>query len=338
MTLLITQDIIERLYSVEQAIPVIEKTFAMAGRGTTENPARFVLPLQDGFMRIGAAALHEKKVVGFKLWANFGSGPSQSWNYLFSSESGELLAIMHAYSLGRFRTSAATAVAVKYLARPDASSIGLFGTGRLAQSQIRAVTAVRSIKWVKAYSRTEKSRLAFCEEASRKLGIPFSPAKSPQEAAGDVDIILTITNSHYPVVHGKWMTRPGLVLGIGANQWFEREIDHDLVKSAGLIVVDHKEQAKHESGDLLWAAAHGVMSWDRVRELGEIVIGHVKLPDLGRSTVLFESHGIAIEDVAVSVEVYELARAQGLGTEISLNLGKARSELVSPGVTVPVRR
>jgi ornithine cyclodeaminase/alanine dehydrogenase len=338
MTLLITQDIIERLYSVEQAIPAIEKTFAMAGRGTTENPARFVLPLEDGFMRMGAAALHERKVMGFKLWANFGSGPSQSWNYLFSLETGELLAIMHAYSLGRFRTSAATAVAVKYLARSDASSLGLFGTGRLAESQVRAVAAVRSIKRVKAYSRTEKSRGTFCEEASRNLGIPFSPAKSPEEAARDVDIILTITNSHQPVVQGKWVTKPGLVLGIGANQWFEREIDHELVKSAGLIVVDHKEQAKRESGDLLWAASHGVMSWDRVRELGEVVVGHVKLPDLDRTTVLFESHGIAIEDVAVSAEVYELARAQGLGTEISLNLGNARSELVSPGVTVPVRR
>jgi ornithine cyclodeaminase/alanine dehydrogenase len=338
MTLLITQDIIERLYSVEQAIPVIEDAFAMAGRGGTENPARFVLPVGDGFMRMGAAALHEKKVMGFKLWANFGSGPSQSWNYLFSTETGELLAIMHAYSLGRFRTSAATAVAAKYLARSNASTIGLYGTGRLAESQIRAVAAVRPIKKVKAYSRTPKSREAFSAEATKTLGFPVVAAATPEEAAADVDIVLTITNSHHPVFHGTWLTKPALVLGIGANQWFEREINEDLIRSAGLIVVDHKEQAKRESGDLLWAAAHGALSWDRVRELGDIVVGNYKLPDLNATSVLFESHGIAIEDVAVSAAVYEIAVAKGLGTQVNLTLGKARSELVSPGVTTPVRR
>ena len=146
MTLLVTQDIVESLFSVEQAIPVIEDTFRMAGRGTTDNPPRFVMPLEDGFLRFGAAALHDKKVLGFKLWANFGSGPSNSWNYLYSTQTGELLAIMHAYSLGRFRTSATTAVAAKYLSRAKASSIGLFGTGRLAEAQLRAVAAVRPIK------------------------------------------------------------------------------------------------------------------------------------------------------------------------------------------------
>ncbi len=338
MTLLISQDIIEQLYSVEQAIPVIEDTFRMAGQGATNNPPRFVMPLEEGFMRMGAAAIHDKKVMGFKLWANFGSGPSHSWNYLFSLETGELLAILHAYSLGRFRTSATTAVAAKYLARSGASSIGLYGTGRLAESQLRAVAAVRPIRKVKAWSRTAKSREAFCVEASKSLGVDVSPASAPEDAARDVDIVLTITNSHAPVVFGKWMTRPGLVLGIGANQWFEREVDEELIRTAGLVVVDNKGQAKIESGDLLWAAAHGVLNWDRVRELGDVVAGATPLPDPDKHTILFESHGIAIEDVAVSAAVYELARAKGLGREVDLTLGKARSELVSPGVDTPVRR
>lgn len=338
MTLLVTQDTIESLYSVEQAIPVIEDTFRMAGNGTTTNPVRFVMPIEDGFMRMGAAAIHDKRVMGFKLWANFGSGPSNSWIYLFSIDTGELLAIMHSYSLGRFRTSATTAVAAKYLARQGASSIGLFGTGRLAESQLRAVAAVRPIKTVKAYSRTPKSREAFSAVASKNLEIAVTPAASPEEAAADVDIILTITNSHTPVVQGKWLTRPTCVLAIGANQWFEREIDGDLVGKADLIVADHKEQAKRESGDLLWAEAHGIVNWDRVRELGDVVVGRVPVPDPSTSTVLFESHGIAIEDVAVAYAVYEIVRAKGLGSKVDLVLGKARSEFVSPGVDVPVRR
>ena len=338
MTLLISQDIIEQLYSVEQAIPLIEETFRMAGQGMTDNPPRFVMPLEEGFMRMGAAAIRDKKVMGFKLWANFGSGPSHSWNYLFSLVSGELLAILHAYSLGRFRTGATTAVAAKYLARSGASSIGLYGTGRLAESQLRAVAAVRPVKKVKAFSRAAKSREAFAEAASKSLAIEVTPAASAEETARDVDIVLTITNSHAPVVFAKWMTRPGLVLAIGANQWYEREIDEELVRSAGLVVVDNKGQAKTESGDLLWAAAHGLLNWDRVRELGDIVAGNARLPDLERHTILFESHGVAIEDVAVSADVYELARAKGLGREVNLTLGKARSEIVSPGVDKPVRR
>jgi ornithine cyclodeaminase/alanine dehydrogenase-like protein (mu-crystallin family) len=338
MTLLITQEIVQELFSVEQAIPVIEETFRMAGEHTTENPPRFVMPAGDGFMRMGAAAIHDKKVMGFKLWANFGSGPSQSWNYLFSLETGELLAILHAYTLGQFRTSATTAVAAKYLARKGACSIGLYGTGRLAEAQLRAVRAVRPITHVKAWSRTQKSREAFCEAASKNLGIEVIPATSAEDAARDVDIILTITNAHQPVVFGKWMTRPGLVLAIGANQWFEREVDEELVHGARLVVVDNKGQAKQESGDLMWAAAHGLLNWDRVRELGDIVAGATPLPDPDANTILFESHGIAIEDVAVSAAVYELAKARGLGREVDLNLGKARSELTSPGVDKPVRR
>lgn len=338
MTLLITQDMIESLYSVEQAIPVIEDTFRIAGNGGTTNPARFVMPIEDGFMRMGAAAIHDRQVMGFKLWANFGSGPSNSWIYLFSIATGELLAIMHSYSLGRFRTSATTAVAAKYLARAGARSIGLFGTGRLAESQLRAVAAVRPIKAVKAYSRTEKAREAFSAVASRNLGLAVTPAATPEEAAADVDIILTITNSHHPVVHGQWLTRPACVLAIGANQWFEREIDGDLVRAASLIVADNKEQAQKESGDLMWAVANGITNWDRVRELGDVVVGRIKVPDPDTSTVLFESHGIAIEDVAVAHAVYEIAKAKGLGQHVDLTLGKARSELVSPGVDLPVRR
>lgn len=338
MTLLLTQDICERLFSVEQAIPVIEDTFRVAGQGDVTNPPRFVMPIEDGFMRMGAAALHDKRVMGFKLWANFGSGPSNSWNYLFSLDTGELLAILHAYSLGRFRTSATTAVAAKHLSRPNARTIGLYGTGRLAESQIRAVRAVRPIERIKAYSRTSEAREAFAEEASRSLGLEVEAMPTPAAAAADADIILTVTNSHTPVVQANWLTRPATVLAIGANQWFEREIDEDIVRSAAMVVVDHKEQARQESGDLLWAEAHGALSWDRVRELGEIVCGRTRLPDPECGTVLFESHGIAIEDVAVSAAVYEIAREQGLGTEVNLSLGNARSEIVSAGRTAPVRR
>jgi alanine dehydrogenase len=338
LTLLITKDEVERVFSIEQTIPVIEEAFRMAGEGTTDNPPRFCMPLEDGFMRFGPAALQEKGFVGFKLWANFGSGPARGWNFLFSRETGELLAILHSYSLGRMRTSATTAVAAKYLSRRDAGSIGIYGTGRLAEAQIRAIRAVRPISFVKAYSRTEASRNAFCEEASSRLNLKVIPCASPEEAASDVDIVVSITSSQTPVVFEKWITRACLVLAIGANQWYEREIDAQIVRVAKMVVVDDKEQAKREGGDLLWPIAHGLITWDRIEELKDVVTGRAKLPDLNSGVIVFESHGLAIEDVAVSAEVYKLALARGLGRDVDLNLGAARSEIGSPGVNSPVRR
>ena len=143
MTLLINQGEIENLLTMDTAIEVIEDLFKMAGRKQVENPARMCFPIGEGFMRFGPAVLHDWNVAGFKLWANFGSGPARGWNYLFDLGTGELLAILHSYSLGRFRTSAATAVAAKYLARPDASSVAIFGTGRLAEAQLQAIMALQ---------------------------------------------------------------------------------------------------------------------------------------------------------------------------------------------------
>ena len=338
MTLLINQGEIENLLTMDTAIEVIEDLFKMAGRKQVENPARMCFPIGEGFMRFGPAVLHDWNVAGFKLWANFGSGPARGWNYLFDLGTGELLAILHSYSLGRFRTSAATAVAAKYLARPDASSVAIFGTGRLAEAQLQAIMAVRPIRSVRAYSRTRASREAFCAKVTETLKIPAIASESAEENVKDADIVLTITNSSTPVLFAKHLQRPCLVLGVGANQWYEREIDHNIVKQAALVVVDGKDQARVESGDLLYAIAHGGLTWDRVEELGDIVSGRVPVPDPAKNTIIFESHGLATEDVAVSLKAYQLAKARNLGRPVDLNLGKARSEIASPGVDKPRMR
>src|SRR5690606_35723165 len=103
---------------------------------------------------------------------------------------------------------------------------------------------------------------------------------------------------------GDWLTRPCLVVAAGANHWYKREIDGKVIERARLIVVDDKAQARIESGNLLWAAAHGLVSWQRVEELGNVVAGKVKLPDLATETVLFGSHGLSTTDVAMAAATY----------------------------------
>ncbi len=320
MTLLITEDDVARLpLSVAAAIPLIEHAFRSAGEGSAENPPRYRLPFKNGFLQFGPAALHAERIAGFKLWANFGSARAgHGWDFLFSMETGDLLAIIHSYLISKYRTSAASAVAVKYLSPPDASAVGMYSSGRQAEGQLEAICAVRPIKRARVYSRTREKREAFCKKMSQRLGIEVMPANAPEEVPRDADIIATVTNSEVPVLYGDWLGERGLIVAAGANHWYKRELDGRAVERARLIVVDEKEQARVEGGNLLWAVAHALIRWDSVEELGDVIIGRVPVPDFRDNLILFESHGLAINDVAIAARTYELAVAAGIGTKIAL--------------------
>jgi alanine dehydrogenase len=324
MTLLITEEDVKRLpLSIEAAIPIMEETFRMLADTSVENGPRLRMPFNNGFMQFAPGALRAKQLAGFKLWANFGGGTgvhkgSPGCDYIYSMETGELLAIIHAYLIGKYRTSAQSAVAVKYLSPPDASSIGLYSAGRIAEGQLEAVCRVRPIRRVRVYSRTPKDRIAFCERMSQRLGVEVIPANAPDEVPRDAEIIITASTSEVPILFGDWITRPCLIVAAGANHWYKREIDEKVVACADLVVVDEKEHAKAESGNLLYAIEKGLLTWNRVEELGDVVNGRVALPDLKNSTILFGSHGLAVTDVAMAARTYELAREQGIGTEIRL--------------------
>jgi ornithine cyclodeaminase/alanine dehydrogenase-like protein (mu-crystallin family) len=215
------------------------------------------------------------------------------------------------------RTSAVSAVAAKYLSPPDAAVVGMYGAGRQAEGQLEAICKVRPIRKAIVYSRRPDARAAFCARMSERLGIEVVAAGEPHEAAV-ADIIVTITNSEDPVLMGAWITRPALIIAAGANHWYKRELDLEAVACADLIVTDEKEQSKVEGGNLLYAIGHGRLSWDRVEELGDVVTGRVPLPNLSTSVRLFCSHGLAIEDVAISVHALRRAREQGLGQHIEI--------------------
>ena len=326
MTLLVTEDDIRQLpLSVKTAIPIMEETFRQAGLGAAENPPRFRMPFKNGFLQFGPAALHNQKVVGFKLWANMGKGSGvhkntvvPSTNFLYDMETGELLAIVHATTIGRYRTSAQTAVAVQYLTPKNASTVGLYSAGRIAEGQLEGVCAIRPIKKISVYSRRQPEREDFCTQMSKRLGVEVVPVSAPEEVPRDADIIITASTSEVPILFGDWLTRPGLVVAAGANHSYKREIDGKVIAKARLVVCDEKEQSKVESGNLLWAIAHGITTWDRVEELGDVIIGRVAIPDFNDSTILFASHGLGTTDVAMTAKTYELAKAAGLGTEINL--------------------
>jgi ornithine cyclodeaminase len=148
---------------------------------------------------------------------------------------------------------------------------------------------------------------------SRTLGIETRPASSAEEAVRDRDIIITITAARDPVLSGSWIKPGAHINAAGSNALIRAEIDIETVQRAALIVVDSREQAKMECGDLLAPIERGLIHWDQVRELGEIVAGRFPGRTSDQDITLFESQGLAIEDMAVAAVVYARAKEQGVG-------------------------
>jgi ornithine cyclodeaminase/alanine dehydrogenase-like protein (mu-crystallin family) len=235
---------------------------------------------------------------------------------LFDGRSGELLSLIQADYLGQVRTGAASGVATKYLARKDAATVGLFGTGKQARTQLQAVCKVRPVKHVHVFSRSADRRRQFAGEMSAELGVEVVPVDQPEAAVRDQDIIITATTSAEPVFRGECITAGTHLNVIGSNFVSKTEVDAAAVKQANLIVVDCKDQARIEAGDLVPVLDVTEPHWDEVVELGAIIVGksHGRCGD--KDVTLFKSVGLAVEDVAVAARVYEAAKRQGVGRTI----------------------
>jgi len=329
MTLLLTEDDARKLTSVTAAIPTIEEAFRILGNRRAYTPPRERMPTgfdgqhyHEGFLQLGPAAMPTKNLAGYKMFANFGSRDlkvryGRAWNYLFDLRTGELLGIFQAHFLSNARTAATSGVAAKYLSPSSASTVGLFGPGKLAEGQLEAICAVRAIKQAFIHGRNKDKCDAFAKEAGKRFEIDVSSVDRPEDAAA-ADIIITCTSSFEPIFFGDWLKKPGLLIGVGANHWNRRELDESVFKKADLIVADERETAKVESGALKSAVHNGIITWDKVENLADIVAGRLPFTDFDKSTTVFCSHGLALEDVAISAQVYEEARRSGVGRDIDV--------------------
>jgi ornithine cyclodeaminase/alanine dehydrogenase-like protein (mu-crystallin family) len=202
------------------------------------------------------------------------------------------------------------------MARPDAARVGCFGTGHQAETQLTAVAQVRKLESVHVYGRDAARRKAFAERMSGLLELDVRPAESPDEAVKGRDIVITITNAGEPVFDGNLLEPGTHINAAGGNVRIHREIDEVAVTRAGLIAADDVEGAKIECGDLMWPVERALMSWDRVYELGYVVAGLMPGRRSDDEITLFESQGIALEDVAAARVVYERARERGIGAPL----------------------
>jgi len=311
MAIFLRESDVEKLATMQMALDAVEQAFRLQGEQKADNAPRRRCRVGKGMLHVMSASLPTLGLAGLKTYTTV-SGTARFQVLLYNGE-GVLLAVIEADKLGQVRTGAASGTATKYMARANSSRLGIYGTGWQARSQLEAICAVRPIKTIVAYSRDQENREKFCKEMTEALGIGVYPASSPEEAARDMDIVVTATASKEPVLKGEWLAKGAHVNAVGCNFLSRQEIDVEAVRKSVCVVVDSAEQSMLESGDLARAAEADAFYWEDARELGLVVIGEFPGREDDSEITLFESHGIALEDVALAGRVYQAATKAKIG-------------------------
>jgi ornithine cyclodeaminase/alanine dehydrogenase-like protein (mu-crystallin family) len=317
MTIFIDEKTVLRLVGMKDALDVTEEVFRETGKGHVTNVPRVRVPLNNGTLRITAAVLNYRGFYGIKISSTTIFGHSAGRVFcLYKEERGELCAIVQVFAMGALRTGAASGVATKYLANADAGVLGVIGAGRQAQTQIEAIAGVRPLKEVRVFSRSVENRTSFCWDITSRLGLQTRPVETTREAVTGCDVVVTSTTSTTPVLLGEWLSPGTHINAIGANYEHRRELDSNAVGRANFVCTDDTEQVRYEATDLAAPVSEGVLTWDKVAPLGSVVAGTVKGRSSRDDITLFKSLGVAIEDVALAVRVYEKALAEGAGERL----------------------
>lgn len=314
MTLLLTEEEVERLLDMGSTLDAVEAVLRDQAEGNATNRARRRVALPTGGLNYMAAGAPELELMGIKVYSIARTG-AHFYTMLFDSEGGELLSIIQSDKMGQLRTGAASGVATKHLAREDATTLGIYGAGWQAESQLEAIAQVRDLERIIVYSRSEETRKDFAGRMGEKLGIEIETTSSPEEPAAQ-DIVVTVTSSKEPVLRGEWLTPGAHVNAAGSNFIFKSEIDRDVVRRASFACIDSREEIGLEAGDLMPSLETGTILPEAVYELGQVIAGHVPGRRGPEDITLFASQGLALEDMAAARIVYDRAIEQDVGREI----------------------
>ena len=289
-----------------RAMALVERVLLRLGAERAVNhPRRRVVMDTRTLLHYMAGGDDESGLVGIKVYAsNPRVGAPNFVVLLFDSNTAQLLASIEASILGQIRTGAASGVATRRLARDDASRLAMFGSGFQAETQLEAVACARELESVRVYSRKPEKRESFARRMSKKLGLDVVASHSPEQALDGADIVNTVTNARFPVFPGE-LLQPGThINAAGSNHVMRRELDSETIRRTSLIAVDSLEQARMEAGDLTQAVNEGVLDWSEVCELHEVLAESRPGRTTPEQITLFESQGLAVEDVALAEYLY----------------------------------
>jgi ornithine cyclodeaminase/alanine dehydrogenase-like protein (mu-crystallin family) len=316
--LYLSENEVKSLVMMPEVLDMVDDAFKEQGAGTAPNQPRRRLHMPKGALQVMYGGLAGKGYMGLKAYSTFPGIGVRFLVLLWDSNTAELVALMEANILGQLRTGAASGVGARYMAREDAKVAGLFGSGWQARSQLEALCAARPLERVKVFSRSAEKREKFCEKMKDVVSAELVPVESAAEAVKGSQIVCTMTTAKDPVFDGNDLEPGTTVIPAGSNRAGNREVDDETFRraAAGRIATDNVEGARFESGDMIRAVAAGALDWGQVVEIGQIASG--KMPGRGSPDEInmFISQGVAIEDVAIAAELYERARAQGVGNDL----------------------
>ena len=290
--LYLTEEDVRAFLPMPEAIGVMRNAFEALAHGKAINQPRRRLILDTGSVLHSMAGSYGR-YFGTKFYSTNPRYGAHFYFVLYDAETAEPLAWMEANHLGQIRTGAASGYATDLLANPEAGTLGVIGSGFQARTQVDAIRAVRPIKTVRVWSRSEEKRRKFAEECGAEA------VSTAEQAVRDADIVVTATNAPEPVVANAWIAPGTMINAMGSNAAKRRELPADLVTRAALVAVDSMEQAKLEAGDLILSG-----SWTNVVELKDVKRNFER-----DQITIFKSLGIGVEDVAAGALVYERALA-----------------------------
>lgn len=309
---------VRRLLPMGECIDAMAGALASLARGEVHNPLRFIVRPPGEESLLALMPVHrggDRPLYALKSLAIFPSNAErrldlhQGFVALFDGETGETRALLNAGALTAVRTAAVSGVATRLLARDDARTLAILGTGIQARAHVEAMQAVRDFERIVAWGRTP-GRFADLPEVEE--------VSSPEEAVRVADVLVTATSAPEPVVRREWLREGVHVNAVGASVPSTRELDTRTVADAAFFV-DRRESTLNESGDFLVAQQEGAIGPEHIRaELGDLVLGTAEGRRSDDEITVFKSLGLAVEDLAAAEHVLARAEAEDAGTVVSL--------------------
>jgi ornithine cyclodeaminase/alanine dehydrogenase len=323
--IILTGSDVRQLLRIEQVIAAVEAAHASLARRAAHQSVESATPLADGAIMLPmSAAITDPPAAGVKVLTDVPGNPARSLSPQHSTisvidpQTGLCRGFLDGVEITRYRTAAASAVATRYLARETVKTLGLIGAGNQATSHLLALTTVRDFEQVTVWSRTRATAELFAEKHA-DAGLPISILDSPEAVVRSADVLCTLTPSREPLIRGDWFA-PGLhVNAVGAPPRPDhREIDtHGIANS--LLVVDDRSAATSRSGEVCLPIAENAISADHIHaELGQLVTGERVGRTNDQEITLFNSVGLAIQDIATASMLLDIAEAEHIGLRIDL--------------------
>jgi len=319
MPLWLSEADVRRVLSPAELIPAIESALAAFSSGRVTQPVRTAFEIGERcFFALMPAFDRDRAILGAKLVSVVPPNAARRLHThlaaisLFDPETGELAAVMDGRYITEVRTAAASAVSVRHLARAEAKTLAILGSGVQARSHLAALKLTRDFTSIRVWSPTAEHLRQFVAEA----GAPVRAAATAADAVRGADVVVIATSSVVPAIDDAWVSPGTHVIAIGACRPAQCEVDPALVARARLVV-DSRAAALQESGDILLPMRAGRFGEDHVRaELGEIVCGAKPGRQDREEVTLFKSLGLAIEDLVAADLAWRRARQAGIGITV----------------------